>query len=92
MTVTERIRRKLTEAFAPEALVIIDESDRHAGHAGSRPGGETHFRIVIVSDAFRGRSRVARQRDIMDLLRAEMAERVHALSLQALTPEEAARR
>ena len=58
----EEMEEKLTKAFAPERLEVIDESHLHAGHAGARPGGETHFRVYIVSDAFRGKSRLERHR------------------------------
>ncbi len=88
MTVAERIRHKLTQAFAPVRLDIIDESHRHAGHAGARPEGETHFSVEIVSDAFAGRSRVERQRLVYATLADELRERVHALALKTLTPEE----
>ena len=64
MTVAETIREKLTAAFAPAALSVEDESAKHAGHAGARPGGETHFNVRIVSDAFEGVSRVERQRRV----------------------------
>jgi len=83
---------KLRQALAPIRLEVIDESSRHAGHAGARPEGETHFRIEVVSDSFRGLSRVARQRKVYDLLAEELKTRVHALSLAALTPEEDAER
>jgi stress-induced morphogen len=86
-----RMREKLTEALTPEMLTIKDVSHRHAGHAGAdHPGGETHFDLVIVSDRFQGLSRVARQRLVYDAVAAELAERVHALSVRALTPAEAA--
>jgi len=84
------IREKLTAAFHPSFLEIEDESARHAGHAGARPGGETHFRVKIVSRAFEGKNRVARQREVYGALSAEFAAGVHALSLQTLTPDEAA--
>ena len=87
--VAESMRRKLTEALAPTRLAIIDESHRHAGHAGARPEGETHFRVEIVSASFAGLSRVERQRLVHRLLAAELAGPVHALSLATLTPEEA---
>lgn len=90
-TVAESMRRKLTEALAPTRLVIIDESHRHAGHVGARPEGETHFRIEIVSASFAGLSRIERQRLVHRVLAAELAGRVHALSLATLTPAEAAR-
>jgi BolA protein len=88
MTVAETIRNKLTQELAPERLVIIDESHRHAGHAGHRPEGETHFQVEIVASAFAGRSRLERQRLIYGVLAAELADRVHALALKTLTPEE----
>jgi BolA protein len=83
MTVAEIMRRKLVAAFSPVEIAIEDESARHAGHAGARPEGETHFRLRIVSDAFAGLSRVERQRRIYDVLRDELRDRVHALSLEA---------
>ena len=83
MTVSEAIERKLTAAFAPSSLVIVDESHRHAGHVGARPEGETHFRVEIVSAAFEGKSRIERQRMVYDLLRDELAGPVHALSVSA---------
>ena len=88
MNVAEAIRTKLTAALAPAELTIIDESDRHAGHAGSRPEGETHFQVVVVASAFEGKSRLERQRMIYGVLAAELADRVHALTLKTLTPEE----
>lgn len=88
MSVAETIHRKLTERFAPTRLDIVDESHRHAGHAGARPGGETHFNVVVVSAAFAGVGRVARQRLVYAALAAELAGGVHALSLTTLTPAE----
>ncbi|MGO8868484.1 MAG: BolA family protein [Alphaproteobacteria bacterium] len=89
MRVEARIRAKLSEALQPERLAVIDESARHAGHAGARPGGETHFRVEIVSAAFEGASRVARQRRVYEILKDELQGGVHALSLSTLTPGEA---
>lgn len=87
-----RMRDKLTQALTPQALTIKDVSHRHAGHAGAdQPGGETHFDVTIVSERFQGLSRVARQRLVYDIVAAELSERVHALSVRALTPEEAAK-
>ena len=83
------IRDKLARALRPEALEIVDESARHAGHSGARPEGETHFRVRIVSAAFAGMSRVERQRIVYGALRDELASGVHALVLSTLTPEEA---
>lgn len=89
------ILEKLTAAFAPERLELDDDSARHAGHhheggMDAKPGGESHFNLVIVSAAFEGRGRVARQRAINAVLATELAGPVHALSIQAMTPEEAA--
>ncbi|HTQ13927.1 MAG TPA: BolA family protein [Rhizomicrobium sp.] len=88
MSVAERIRDKLTAAFAPVELSIEDESARHAGHAGARPGGETHFRVRIVSEEFRHMNRVERQRRVHAVLADEMKDRVHALALTAKAPGE----
>lgn len=92
MTIAETIRTKLEAAFAPVKLEVLDESDRHRGHAGHREGGETHFRVAIVSAAFEGMSRIERHRAVHAKLDAELKDRVHALALTLLTPEEAARR
>lgn len=89
MTMAERIEQRLREGLAPARLEIIDESHRHAGHAGARPGGETHYRVEIVAEAFEGKSRIARQRMVYALLAQEMADGVHALALKTLTPGEA---
>ena len=91
MRVADTIRNKLTERFAPVRLDIVDESGRHIGHPGARPEGETHFAVTIVADAFRGQSRVARQRLVYAALTEELANPVHALSLTVRTPEEEAR-
>lgn len=92
MTVADTIRAKLTAALAPDALTIEDESSRHAGHSGARPGGETHFRVTVVSPAFEGASRVERQRRVYAILADELNDRVHALALTTLTPAEAGKR
>ena len=84
----EAIQTKLTQAFAPTRLEIVDESSRHAGHAGSRPGGESHFNVLIEAAAFTGAPKVARQRMVYRALAEEMAGPVHALSLKALAPGE----
>jgi BolA family transcriptional regulator, general stress-responsive regulator len=83
MTVADSIRRKLTEAFRPEALEVVDESHLHKGHAGHRPGGESHFRVRITAAAFRGKSRVQTHRMVYDALKGEIAEGVHALAIEA---------
>ena len=88
MSVAETIRDKLTDRFAPTRLVILDESHRHAGHAGARPEGETHFAVTIVAPAFSGLNRVARQRLVYATLADELATRVHALSLTTLATHE----
>ena len=88
MSVADTIRTKLTERLAPIRLDIVDESYRHAGHEGARPGGETHFSVTIVSAAFVGQTRVARQRLVYQTLTEELATRVHALSLTTLAPNE----
>ena len=84
----ERIRAKLTAAFVPTRLEVNDQSHLHAGHAGAHPEGESHFQVVVVSDRFNGLSRVARQRLVYAALTDELAERVHALSVSALAPDE----
>jgi BolA protein len=88
MSVADTIRRKLTERFQPVRLDIIDDSQRHAGHAGAQPGGETHFDVTIVSDTFSGMGRVARQRLVYETLADEIAGGVHALALRTLAPGE----
>jgi BolA protein len=88
MQVAQTIEQILTESFAPERLAIIDDSHRHAGHAGARPEGETHFTVEIVSTSFTGKSRVERQRLVYGALADLLRERVHALALKTLTPEE----
>ena len=88
MPLADLITRKLTEAFAPQSVRVIDASHLHAGHAGSRPGGETHFRLYIVADAFRGKGRLERHRMINAALAAELEDRVHALAIHAAAPGE----
>ena len=88
------IREKLTSALQPTTLIIEDDSARHAGHhheggMDAKPGGESHFNLTVVSAAFEGQGRVARQRAVNALLAAELAGPVHALSIKALSPDEA---
>lgn len=88
------IRRKLTEAFQPERLEIVDDSGRHAGHhhdggMDGQPGGESHFNLIITASAFSGLGRLARQRSIYQVLRDELAGPVHALAIRASAPGEA---
>lgn len=89
MRVAHLIREKLTAALNPVRLEVIDESHRHAGHAGARPGGETHFRVEVVAAAFQGKSRLERQRLVYETLREEMSDQIHALSLVTRAPGEA---
>lgn len=84
-----RIETKLTDTFQPARLDVIDQSDQHAGHSGAREGGQTHFMVVMHAEAFEGVNRVKRQRMVYDVLKAELEERVHALSLTLRTPGEA---
>jgi len=88
MSVADTIRDKLTGRFAPTRLEIVDESHRHAGHAGARLEGETHFAVTIVAPAFKGLNRVARQRLVYETLADELATRIHALSLTTRAPGE----
>jgi stress-induced morphogen len=91
MTVENSIREKLTRAFTPEALDVVNDSHHHAGHAGSPGGGESHFSIKVVSAAFDGKSRVERHRMVNEVLAEELAGKIHALAITALSPEEGAR-
>ena len=75
MEVKTRIAEKLTTAFAPQSLDVADELHQHEGHSGHRPGGQTHFRVSIVSEAFRGKSRVERHRMINQTLSSELVGR-----------------
>ena len=79
----QRITQKLTEAFSPAELSVTDESHRHAGHVGARPEGETHFKVVIVSEAFAGKSRIEQHRLVNQVLAEELADGIHALSISA---------
>jgi BolA protein len=87
MQVAAEIRRRLAR-LQPIRVELIDESARHAGHAGARPQGESHFRLLIVADAFSGRSRIERQRMVYGALGDLMETDVHALSIRALTRAE----
>lgn len=84
-----RIETQLRAALSPVAMSLEDESAKHVGHAGARPGGETHYRLTLVSAAFDGLSRVARQRLVYGALREEFDTGLHALSLDLRTPSEA---
>lgn len=87
MTRVERIEQALRQAFSPLHLAIEDDSARHAGHPGARAGGG-HFNVVIVSDAFRGKSPVQRHQAVYAALGDAMRTEIHALSIRTLTPEE----
>jgi BolA protein len=89
MNTKDVITNKLSEAFSPESLEVSDESHLHEGHSGHRPGGETHFRLYIVSAAFEGKSRIERHRMINSTLAAELQGGVHALAIKAQAPGEA---
>ncbi len=87
----ERLRGALQSAFAPAEVIVEDDSHQHAGHAGARPEGETHYSVAVISPAFRGMSRLARSRAAHAAVEAEFGSGLHALSLRLLTPEEARR-
>lgn len=82
MRVEDEIRQKLTDAFAPERLSVVDESEQHRGHAGYQEGGQSHFRVSIASQAFTGQSRIARHRAVHAALGPELIGRIHALALE----------
>jgi BolA protein len=88
MRTADLITKKLTEAFSPQSLKVLDESHQHEGHAGHRPGGQTHYRIYIVSQAFKGKTRIERHRMINHSLSAELAGGIHALAIHAAAPGE----
>jgi BolA family transcriptional regulator, general stress-responsive regulator len=83
-----RLEALLTQAFSPTMLRVEDDSARHAGHAGARPGGQTHYNVLLVSEVFRGMARVARSRAVHAALATEFAGGMHALALTLRTPEE----
>jgi stress-induced morphogen len=87
-TRADRITVRLSEAFAPTLLRVVDDSARHAGHAGAAEGGQTHYTVLMVSAAFAGQSRVARSRAVHDALAGEFAGGLHALALTLRTPAE----
>ncbi|MCW8914703.1 MAG: BolA family transcriptional regulator [Magnetovibrio sp.] len=89
MRVRKAIETKLTDALNPKHLEVIDNSAQHAGHAGARPEGESHFAVVVVADAFEGQNRVQRQRMVYAALTEEMAHDIHALELKTLSSSEA---
>ena len=88
MTVTETVTEKLKTAFQPVDFELIDDSEKHRGHGGWREGGESHFRLRMVSAAFAGQNRVQRQRAVNNVLAEELAGPVHALSMDLRAPGE----
>ncbi|HXL67922.1 MAG TPA: BolA family protein [Xanthobacteraceae bacterium] len=88
MNTTDRIHDLLSRALAPDRLEVIDESGKHAGHAGAVPGKTTHVRVVIAADAFRGLNRLERHRKVNALLVGEIAAGLHALAIEAKAPGE----
>ncbi len=88
MRTVDILTQKLTEAFTPQSLNVVDESHQHEGHAGARPGGQTHFRVYIVSEAFKGKTRIDRHRLINQALADDLAAGVHALAIHATAPGE----
>jgi BolA protein len=88
MRVADVMTKKLSAASAPESLRVVDESYQHEGHAGHRPGGQTHYRVYIVAEAFRGKTRIDRHRMINQALAQELAGGVHALAIHAAAPGE----
>ena len=88
MRTVDLITKKLTETFTPQSLEVLDESHQHEGHAGHRLGGQTHFRIYIVSNAFKGKTRLERHRMINQSLAAELTDSIHALAIHATAPGE----
>jgi BolA protein len=88
MRVSDTITKKLREAFAPDSIEVVDESHLHEGHAGHRPGGQSHFRVHIVSQAFAGKSRIDRHRMINAILADDLTGGVHALAIHASAPGE----
>ena len=88
MRVEEQITKKLQQAFAPEALEVVNDSHRHTGHASSPGTGESHFSIKVVSRSFAGKTRLERQRMVNEVLAEELRGKVHALAITAIAPEE----
>ncbi|MFY0690881.1 MAG: BolA family transcriptional regulator [Paracoccaceae bacterium] len=82
MSMTEQITAKLEAAFSPRVLTVVDDSESHRGHAGFQEGGESHFNVEIVSEAFTGQSRIARHRAVHDALGPEIISKIHALALK----------
>lgn len=92
MSVRDTIKAKLVAALEPTRIEVDDVSEQHRGHAGWRPGGETHFDILLVSPRFQGQSRIARHRMVNSILEQELTDSIHALSLDVQTPDEFAKK
>ena len=88
MRTVDVLTKKLNDTFSPQSLNVVDESHQHEGHAGARPGGQTHFRVYIVSEAFKGKTRIDRHRMINAALADDLAAGVHALAIHAQAPGE----
>ena len=88
MRVRTAIEEKLTAALSPDHIEVVDNSAKHAGHAGANPEGESHFAVMVVAEAFAGKNRVQRQRMVYEALAEEMAGPIHALELKTLAPGE----
>ena len=88
MRTADLITKLMTDAFTPQSLKVVDESHQHEGHAGHRAGGQTHYRVYIVSEAFKGKTRLERHRMINQLLSSELAGGIHALAIHAAAPGE----
>lgn len=87
MGIASEIEQKLTEAFTPQVLEVVDDSEAHRGHAGFQEGGESHFNVRIVSGAFEGKSRLARHRAVHSAIGPDLIARIHALALDISTPD-----
>lgn len=82
------IEKKISAALDVQQIEVIDESHQHEGHSGWKEGGETHFRVLVVSSAFEGKNQVQRQRLVYEVLQEEMKNTIHALALKTVTPAE----
>ncbi len=89
MSIAAIITQKLQQALSPVTIQVIDESHKHIGHVGARDSGETHFAIIVISQQFKGLSRLQRHKLIYSILDLEMQNNIHALSIVAHAPEEA---
>lgn len=84
----QMIERKLKDVLEAESVEVIDDSARHDGHVGAREGGNSHFKVKVISNIFGGMSRIERHRKVYSVLKEELDEQVHALNIVAKTPEE----